>query len=182
MPPRERKNGNGKGLGARDPRRPENQDNIRRQERAYALFMAGMTFEQIAASVDPGRPGEKLYANRGSAYKAVQAAIERHTGFAEVEEMRQVENLRLDALQRAHWAKAMQGKGFDTDRVLAIMDQRARLNGLRAPERKQVEVLTTDTVQAAIDELTRQIAEEDALAAAMTSTGLDESGDPEVAR
>jgi len=172
--------GNGRGLGARDPRRPENQDAIRRQERAYALFIGGATFPQIAASADPERAGQTLYADKGAAYKAVQRAIERHVGFREVEEMRQVENLRLDALQRGHWAKALRGSGWDTDRVLAIMDQRARLNGLRAPERKQIEVLTVDTVQAAIDQLTREIAEEDALVAglAVDDGALTADGDP----
>jgi hypothetical protein len=176
----EGKQGNGRGMGARDPRRPENQDAMRRQERAYALFIGGATFPQIAASPDPERGGKPLYSDKGSAYKAVQRAIERHTGFDEVEEMRRVENLRLDALQRAHWAKALRGSGWDTDRVLAIMDQRARLNGLRAPERKQIEVLTTDTVQAAIDQLTREIAEEDAMTAALAADPdlLNTDGDP----
>jgi hypothetical protein len=148
-------------------RRPENIDARRRQERAYALFIAGLTYQQIADSPDDKRPGKSLYSDRGAAHKAVKAAMERHVGADEVEEMRQTEGLRLDALQRAHWAKAMQGVGWDTDRVLAIMEQRARLFGLRKPERKQIEVVTRDTVQAAIDELTRQIAEGEAAEAAL---------------
>lgn len=181
MPPRERKQGNGRGQGARDPRRPENIDAMRRQERAFALYMAGMTYQQIADSKDPGRPGETLYAgNKGSAHRAVQTAIERHTGFDQVEQMRQIEGLRYDALQRAHWAKAMNGSGWDTDRILRIMEQRARLFGLNAPTRNQIEVLTNDTVQAAIDQLTREIAEEDALAASLSHDPglLDTNGDP----
>jgi hypothetical protein len=150
-------------------RRPENIDARRRQERAYALFIAGLTYQQIADSPDDKRPGKPLYGDRGAAHKAVKAAMERHVGADEVEEMRQVEALRLDALQRAHWAKAMQGVGWDTDRVLQIMDQRARLFGLRKPERKQIEVITSDTVQAAIDELTRQIAEGDAAEQALAA-------------
>lgn len=181
MPPRERKQGNGRAMGARDPRRPENIDAARRQERAYALFIAGMTYAQIADTLDPGRPGQKLYSDKGAAYRAVQRAIERHTGADDVEEMRRVENLRIDALQRAHWTKAMQGDSWATLRIKELMEMRHRLNGLNAPSRSQIEVLTSDTVQAAIDQLNREIAEHDAALAMLDppSDALHPStGDP----
>lgn len=172
---------NGRAMGARDPRRPENIDGMRRQERAYALFIAGMTYPQIAESPDPGRPGETLYAERGAAHRAVKAAIERHSGMIDVEQMRTVEGLRIDALQRAHWTKAMQGDSWSTLRIKELMEMRHRLFGLNAPVRSQIEVLTTDTVQAAIDKLTREIAEEDAnraLLDGVTAEQLTEHGDP----
>lgn len=166
--------------GARDPRRPENIDATRRQERAYALFIAGLSYQAIAESPDPGRPGERLYSNKGAAHKAVAAAMARHSGLVDVEEMRRVEGLRIDALQRAHWGKALQGDSWATLRIKELMEHRAKLFGLYQPVRTQIEVLTTDTVQAAIDQLTREIAAEDALNGALDGDGpgLDEVGEP----
>ena len=46
---------------------------------------------------------------------------------------------RLSALDAAHWDKAMQGNGEATDRVLRIMERRAKLLGLDAPIKVNVE-------------------------------------------
>jgi hypothetical protein len=48
-------------------------------------------------------------------------------------ELRTLEGERLDRLQRAIWADAIAGNVGKIDRVLKIMDQRARLFGLYAP-------------------------------------------------
>jgi hypothetical protein len=155
-------------LGARDPRRPENIDAQRRQERAFGLYIAGLTYQQIADTPDPARPGQTLYTNKGSACRAVQSAIKRHTQYSDIEEQRRVENIRIDALQRAHWSKAMQGDSWSTLRIKELMELRMKLNGTAAPTRMQVDVLTGDTVQHAIDQLLTQMADEEALAAAET--------------
>lgn len=154
-------------MSASDPNRPENIDNMRRQERAYALFMGSMTFQQIADSPDPGRPGEPLYANKGSAYKAVHAAIQRHTGFIDVEMMRQAEYQRLDGIRRALAPKAMRGDQWSALRYREISETIHKLFGLNAPVRSTIEVLTTDTVQLAIDQLNREIAQQDAVDAVL---------------
>lgn len=153
--------------GVSNARFPGRLEARRKQEVAYRLFIAGASYAQIADSDDPRNPGVKLYNDRSAARKAVQAAIERHTSYDESEQMRKTEGLRLDALMRAHWAAAMKGQRLDTDRVLAIIEARCRLFGLNKPERKQVEVITRDTVQAAIDELTREIAAAEALDGAL---------------
>ena len=50
------------------------------------------------------------------------------------------------------WDKAMGGDGWAVDRVLAIMDQRARYIGLYAPLQERITVITEETVDAAIAE------------------------------
>ena len=59
---------------------------------------------------------------------------------------------KLEALERAMWDKAMEGNGWAVDRVLAIMDQRARYIGLYAPLQERITVITEETVDAAIAE------------------------------
>ena len=47
----------------------------------------------------------------------------------------ELENQRLDALQAAHWGGAMRGNKPAADTVLRVMERRARLNGLDAPQK-----------------------------------------------
>jgi hypothetical protein len=158
-----------RGAGARDPRRPQVLDHRRRQELALQLFIAGASHQKIADSPDPARPGQKLYSSSGAAWKAVQTAIDRHTGKMDTEQILQVELMRLDALQRAQWPKAMQGDSWACLRCRELMEHRARLLGLFKPLRAQVEVLTGDTVDAAIAKLERDMAALDAVEAAAGS-------------
>ena len=52
---------------------------------------------------------------------------------ARAEELRQLEEERLDRMQAGIWSTAIQGHLGSIDRVLKIMDLRARLLGLYAP-------------------------------------------------
>lgn len=148
--------------GASDPRRPVNQEARRKQEMAYRLFIAGASYAQIADAGDPARPGETLYGNKGTAYNAVQSAIERHSGFYDAEQMRIVEAQRIDALQRALWPKALNGDPWAVLRCKELMERRAALFGLDAPKRQTVEVISIDAVQDAINQLTTEMAKMDA--------------------
>jgi hypothetical protein len=156
-----RRNMPGGGQGARDLRRDENREALRRQELAYRLFIAGASYEAIANTPDPNHPGQTLYAGRSGARKGVISAIERHSGFYDTEEMRKVEAMRIDALQRALWPKALGGDSWAVLRVKELMEHRAKLFGLFAPVRQQMEVITTDAVQQAIDQLLREMAAND---------------------
>lgn len=53
------------------------------------------------------------------------------------DEYKALQNERYEALIAAHWTKAMDGKGFDTDRVLAAMSQQAKLLGIDAPVKRE---------------------------------------------
>lgn len=56
----------------------------------------------------------------------------------EADELRQQEEERLNALQAAYWEAALSGNLEAADRVLRIIDRRARLLGLDAPQRMEI--------------------------------------------
>ena len=72
------------------------------------------------------------YADKSGAFYAIKRALSDIVPPA-VEEMRTLEGERLDALLAAVWKQAMGGDLKAVDRVLRIIDQRARLLGLNAP-------------------------------------------------
>jgi transposase-like protein len=95
-----------------------------RKARAVELAIEGCTYDQIAAEVG--------YANRGTAYKVVQAALGART-VAGVDALRSVESARLDALQAALWPDAMAGDVSAVQAIVKIVMQRCRLLGLLGP-------------------------------------------------
>ena len=93
--------------------------NIRRHQ-ALELRLAGASYRQIA---------ERLAVSLPVAWKHTQAALKQALQ-EPAQEVRQLELLRLERLHMAHWPQALGGSGDATDRVLKIMDRRARLLGL----------------------------------------------------
>lgn len=98
------------------------------EKRALAcrLRIAGLTYDQIAR--------ELKLKSRSAARDLVIAAIKEHTK-EPAEEVRDRELERLDELLRGLWAKAKTGSVQHVDRVIKIMERRARYLGLDAPER-----------------------------------------------
>lgn len=94
---------------------------LERERKALGLRQAGVTYPVIAEQLG--------YANKGGAYKAVRRAI-RRTHQEGATELIALETSRLERLQRAVWAAAMKGDLFAVDRVLRIMERRAKLLGL----------------------------------------------------
>lgn len=100
---------------------------VERTSRALELRYAGMTYEQIA---------EVLEVNKSTAYRLVESGLER-TLEEPAAHLRELEAGRLDALQRAVWAKAMKGDLWAVDRALRITEQRSKLLGLDTLEERQ---------------------------------------------
>lgn len=106
---------------------------------ALALRLAGSSYREIGAT---------LAVSHQQAYKDVQAML-KTTCMETADEVRRNELHRLDALLAAHWKAAVgipamgdqpavpPDKGATTT-VLGIMDRRARLLGLDAPQRIDV--------------------------------------------
>ncbi len=92
-----------------------------RKARAVELALTGMPYDDIAAEVG--------YANRGTAWRAVQRALRDRT-FEAVDQYREMELSRLDALHSACWGQALAGDLRAVEAVLRVMQQRARLLGL----------------------------------------------------
>jgi hypothetical protein len=113
-----------------------------RRLEALHLRLAGWDYDTIARHLG--------LRHRSSAYRLVQAALAARQREA-APAVRALELARLDALLERVWPRAMAGHLPAVDRVLAILDRRARLLGLHAPERAVVDVdLTVVTHEARI--------------------------------
>lgn len=99
---------------------------IQRQQRAVELRRAGYSYREIGKAIGIGTT---------SAHRLVtRAVVETRKAIAEdVNEMRALELSRLDALLGGLWADARRGHLGAIDRVLRIMERRAKLLGLDAP-------------------------------------------------
>jgi hypothetical protein len=113
---------------SRDPGRPGRDRAAREARRLEALHLrlAGWDYDTIARQLG--------FRHRSSAYRLVQAALAARQREA-APAVRALELARLDALLERVWPRAMAGHLPAVDRVLAILDRRARLLGLLAPER-----------------------------------------------
>lgn len=105
-------------------------DTAERRRKALELRKAGATYEQIAEQLD--------YDNRGSAWKAVDAALKEITA-EPAAEVRQLELERLDALLLSLWKQARGGNLGAVDRVLRLMERRSKYLGLDSPARMEVD-------------------------------------------
>jgi hypothetical protein len=93
---------------------------------ALKLRATGVSFAEIAAQLG--------YSSENAANKAVLTALRREV-HEEATQLRTLEGLRLDDLHAAAWDKAMTGDPAAIGCVLRIMERRARLFGLDAPQR-----------------------------------------------
>lgn len=97
---------------------------MERTKQALELRLSGFSYSQIA---------EKLgYSSRAAAFKAVSNAMKR-TLREPAEKVRELELDRLDELLKSLWY--YRGRVDYVDRILKVMERRARLLGLDAPER-----------------------------------------------
>jgi transposase-like protein len=92
-----------------------------KRRQALELRKAGYGFDDIARALG--------YANAGGAYKAVQQAL-KETLREPADEVRKLELERVDRLMRAIWPRAIGGDGESIDRVLRLMQRRAKYLGL----------------------------------------------------
>lgn len=98
-----------------------------KRKKALDLRRAGWSFDDIAADVG--------YASKGAAHNAVRIAIKDITRESATE-LLELELSRLDDLMAGAYESARNGDLFAIDRVLKIIDQRAKFLGLydREPE------------------------------------------------
>jgi hypothetical protein len=111
-------------IGGRKRMTGDRIETAERERKALELRKAGASFDEIAKALD--------YADKSGAFYAIKRALSDIVPPA-VDEMRTLEGERLDALLAAVWKQAMDGDLKAVDRVLRIIDQRARLLGLNAP-------------------------------------------------
>lgn len=116
-----------------------------RQLQALELRKAGLTYARIAEICG--------YASKIGAHKAVQAAI-RSTLREVAEDVRSLEIDRLDALLTGVYPQAIKGNQGAIDRVLRIMERRAKLLGLDAPVQQEIEGRINFVVDLSADDRT----------------------------
>ena len=99
------------------------------------LRRAGFTFQRIAEEVG--------YATPSGAQRALERIMTRNVPQAP-EEFRWQELDRLDRMQVALWPRAMKGDDKAINTIVRLMERRARLVGIDAPQRIQAEVVNYD--------------------------------------
>jgi hypothetical protein len=120
-----------------------------RRRQALELRRAGASYEQIADQLG--------YAHRGKAYEDIHTALA-HLTKHPAEEYLAEELDRLDAMLVGLWPAAWKGHLGAVDRVIKIMDRRARYLGLDAPTRQIIHVIPEDAVDAEIRRLEEELA------------------------
>lgn len=139
-----------------------------RRGRCIELRLAGATFDQIAqqlgynsrqaAHVDFTRAvNERIKATRELAGLAIEVEVER-----------------LNRAQLAIWPKVLAGDTGAVTVLLKLVDQRARLLGLHAPQ--QHEVITIDAIDAEIRRLEAELHSRGASTAAEASPAARPTG------
>lgn len=108
---------------------PKYLEAVERARKALELRKAGYGFQIISEQLG--------YSDSSGAYRAVRRALMR-TIQEPADEVRKLELERLDKILTALWPAAIAGKWLAIDRVLLIMERRARLLGLDAPTKVDI--------------------------------------------
>jgi hypothetical protein len=106
-----------------------------KEAKVLELRRAGFTFQRIAEEVG--------YATPSGAQRALERIMTRNVPQAP-EEFRWQELDRLDRMQVALWPRAMKGDDRAISTIVRLMERRARLVGIDAPQRIQAEVVNYD--------------------------------------
>lgn len=124
-------------IDTNSPTAPRRVTAAERRKQAVLMRQAGATYEAI---------GEKLGISPQAAHKTVDKALtktQRETSEA-ADKVRQLELSRLDAMQAALWLSAVKGNHGAVDRILRIMERRARYLGLDAIDESANELQWTE--------------------------------------
>lgn len=100
-----------------------------RQLAALELRKGGKTYEEIAKELG--------YRGKSGAFKAVELAL-KDMMQEPADEVRRLELSRLDKMLDSLWWQIGSGKHSVIEKVLKIMDRRAKLLGLDAPARRDI--------------------------------------------
>lgn len=135
---------------AEDKASPRRIEAAEKRREALKLRKAGATYEAIAAKVG--------FTNKGSAQRAVTQAL-KDVPKDDAEVVFALELERLDQLLLALWPQAMKGHVRSAETVIRLMERRAKLHGLDAPEKISATVTHASAdVDAAVAELAREMA------------------------
>ena len=138
-----------------------------RAHMAFELRKAGASYELIA---------EKLnYASAKSAESSIRRVLANKYQPDDVEDVVQIELARLDALQLIAWRRAKDGDLSAIDRILKIMERRAKYLGLDTTEPQNQGAVTHNTaifIGGTEEEYIEQLQQAREQAVAMISGGM----------
>lgn len=122
-----------------------------KRDRALKLRLAGATYQDIGTTMGVNKSTVKRWID-----KAIDG-VDKENAKALIA----LENMRLDMAQRAIMPAVVNGQLGAVDRLVKIMERRARLNGLDAPQRVDLGAADIDlaAVAAEIEEAARLAAE-----------------------
>jgi len=142
----------------------------RRRAMIVELRMADsmLSFTKIAELVEEAGLAGPRY-SRMSCQRDWKLALQAFMSEESVKRQRALINMRYARLVRALWPKAIQGDTKAVDSLVKLMAEQARLNGLLAPQRSQLEISMHIT----------QLAE---ISVAAVSVGMDAADLPPEAR
>lgn len=136
--PRNRKDEQGRIIGLRNGR----DKRVRKNEEAYILKQQMAAFKLRVAGTSYRKIAKELNVGLRTAWKYVQAAMEelRIETKQSVEETRELDLIALDELQSIMFKSVRKNKSKrGVDRIIKIMERRAKLLGLDAPTRIDIE-------------------------------------------
>jgi DNA-binding transcriptional MerR regulator len=113
-------------------------DQVERRRRIITLRKRGMTYEQIADVLAEGRDGgEPIKVTWNHVAHLVKRYLNNvdREGTESIEELRVLENERLDELLATWGPRARDGDARAANVVLRLMERRAKMNGLDAAQR-----------------------------------------------
>ena len=143
-------------------------DTAQRRRLVIKYRLKGMTYWDIADRIAEEIPREDLPSGWDSRYawKDFHRELEhiRDDILEDMEHVLELEKRRLDDLQAALWDRAIGDKDKDPDqsaidRILKIMQRRARLYGLDAPETLKVEALLEGELKVEDERIARSLEE-----------------------
>lgn len=125
--------------------RPENKiDTKRRRKRVLELRKQGLLYREIAERIREQFAPEELPNGFDASYvgQDLRRALQNVESDLETEarDMLRMELRRLNEMQAALWSKAMQGEETAVDRILRVMERRAKYLGLDEPEEIRAEI------------------------------------------
>jgi preprotein translocase subunit SecD len=125
--------------------RPENKiDTKRRRKLVLRLRKEGLLYREIAGRIREQFSADELPNGYDAAYvgKDLRRALQNVESDLETEaqDMLRMELRRLNELQAAMWSKAMQGEESAVDRILNVMQRRAKYLGLDEPDEIRAEI------------------------------------------
>ena len=118
-----------------------------RRKQVMSMRLAGMSFQEI---------GDHFGISKQAIWQMIHLSLQSEPN-RQAEELRAIENLRLDTAQARIWSKVLEGDLKATETFLKISARRARMNGLDLAADLSVSVTVQKDLDKALEQLEQVI-------------------------